>query len=238
MKKRNFVIIILILIAIVIAVIITNILLDTTGSINQGKFRVNDAVIKSTVEVEEIETQNDEEKGLESLSLNLSQKNSLVLLITKDEEIDNIYIDNIEITNPELIGTFNITDTQSIIDVSNINSKEEQVSIYTDESEGQYLVQIDMNNDNFLVNAKIPSGISSVTYDGTMLKTLNIPLSKLKFDIKFDLNIVDKLGKLNICKINLKLPNDELSENGISVTRDSLSNYIFKVKNITGILNQ
>ncbi len=229
MKKRNFVIIILILIAVVITVLITNILLDTTGSINQGKFRVNDVVIKSTVNVEELTTESEELSGFESIKLNLSQSNSLVMLVTKDEEFENAYIDNISLKNPEIMGNIIISEGESATNIIDMSQK--QVSIYPVEKDGQYLIQINIDNVNFITDANIPSGVNSVTYDGTMLRVLDIAIAKLKFELRFNINLVDKSGKINTCKIKLNLPDEQLLENGISVNREDLSNYKFSVKN-------
>ena len=236
MKKRSFVIILLILIAVVVITIITNILLDTTGSINQGKFRVNDAVIKSMINVDEIENKSEEgQNALESLSLNISQNNSLIMLIEKSEEIDKIYLDNIKLTNPEVVGAFEFSygdNEKNVFDISN-----EQVEIYKKEQEGQYLVQINFDNKNFLTNAKIPDGVNLVTYDGTILRTLDIPIAKLKFNLRFNLNIVEKTGKVNVCKIELNLPNEELLSNGIDIRREDLSGYRFKIKDNFNLFN-
>ncbi len=229
MKKRNFVIIILILIAVVITVLITNILLDTTGSINQGKFRVNDVVIKSVVNVEELTTENGEISGFDNIKLNLSQNNSLVMLVTKDEEIESAYIDNISLKNPELIGNITISEGENATNIVDISQK--QVDIYPIEKDGQYLIQINIDNINFLTDANIPSGVNSVTYDGTMLRVLDIAIAKLKFELRFNINLVDKTGKVNTCKIKLNLPDEQLLENGISVNREDLSNYRFSIKN-------
>ena len=44
-----------------------------------------------------------------------------------------------------------------------------------------------------------------------------------------DLNIYDIAGNKNTCKIKLKLPDREMYVNGISIKRDDLSNYMFKL---------
>ena len=183
-KKNNFILVISILIAICVIVLITNILLDTTGNINQGKFRVNDVVIKSVIDVEEINENTEQNNGFESMKLNLSQNNSIVMLITKNESVESMYINKISLQNPELVGQ--ITMYEGDLESStNIDVNAENVVIYPKEQDDQYLVQINIDNKDFLKDKKIPSGISSLTYDGSMLRVLDIPVSKLKFDLKY-----------------------------------------------------
>ena len=100
MKKNNvFLAIIIAAISIALVVLISTVVLDNSSKINEGNFRVNDAVINSTVDIKKKQKET-EIAELSNMVFDISQENKLSLLITKDEKINNAYIDNIRYTAP------------------------------------------------------------------------------------------------------------------------------------------
>ena len=97
-KKKIFWIVLTIVIAVITLAIIINLVLKS-DKFNEGKFRVNDAVLVSSAEVEN----RTENNGTWSISL--SQKNKLGLLITPaaKAEIDRIYLTDITVNKGSVV---------------------------------------------------------------------------------------------------------------------------------------
>lgn len=227
-KSKAISILIIVAISLLLVFLLSNILLDTKGSINQGNFRINDFVIKSTLDVEEITSSEEMSSGFESMKLNLSQRNNLSLLIANQIGISEIYIDNISISQPSSKGEVLLYQNEEKDEKISLDS--EIVTIYPEEKEGQILININVDNVDFLKDAKLPDDTNSVTFDGTMLNLLDINISDLQMNIKFNINIVDEIGKLNVCKVSLKVPDEELLNSGISIKRQDLNNYKFSIE--------
>lgn len=246
-KSKKTVIIIIILVSIALIFGISVKLLDTTGKINQGNFRVNDAVVTSTIDVEEqvISTETEvktteqtatteakpeaktEEKAenLNKLTFKLSQKNTIALLITKDVEIKEMYLDNYNVSTPSKKGVIKTNINGVVTDLQT-----PKTILVPTEKNGQYYLEIKIDNTEFATDVKIPEGTNAVTFDGTILKLLDIKLSDIAFVAKFNLNIIDVTGKKNVCEFKFKLPNETLLTEGISITREENSNYVFSLR--------
>lgn len=228
MNKKNIGVILLIaFVSIALVASVGIYLLDTTGKINQGNFRVNDLVVESKLEVKEKDVE--EVKDLSSLVFDISQNNKLTMLVAAQTEIEAMYIDNVYISNPVKVGNLYITQSNYEQKYS-IESISSQINIYPAQTEGQYKIEIGINNENCMEDVKVVSGTKSIRYDGTILSLLNTKVSDLRFDLIFDLNIIEKSGKKNVCKVKLSVPNDDLMTNGISITREDVSKFLFKVK--------
>ena len=90
MKKNNvFLAIIIAAISIALVVLISTVVLDNSSKINEGNFRINDAVVNSTVDIKEKQEET-EIAELSNMVFDISQENKLSLLITKDEKINKI----------------------------------------------------------------------------------------------------------------------------------------------------
>lgn len=231
MKRKNKALttFFIILVSICIIFCVFYIVLNNTGKINQGMFRTNDAIITSIVTVEEKQA-NQQESMISDLQLDLSQKNVLSMLVTKDSKIKEIYLDNIKTTFPSLKGKMYITQPNveqkyELIDDMN------KVNIYSQDKDNQYLIEIEIDNCDFSTDVKVPEDMQVVRFDGTLLNVTGINVEDLMFKIKFNLNIVDENDKVNVCKINMNVPGYELANSGIGVTRENLSNYVFSLKN-------
>ena len=237
-KSKALSIIIVVIVSILLVFIITKILLNNNEKINQGNFRVNDLVIESSLDVEEINEESENTNGFESMLLNLSQRNNILMLVAKQSEIKKIYIDNLSITAPTSKGDiifYQNGDSDEQIDVT-----KEQIEIYSEEKEDQILINLNIDNVDFLKNAKIPNEVNSATLDGTLIKVLNLNMKDIKLRIKYNINIIDEFGKLNVCNVDFELPDDDLKENGISIVRKKLTDYKFTVEDnfIKKILNK
>lgn len=232
MKKNNNTLLVFLIILVVVAIIacIFYILLNSKGKINQGVFRTNDVLITSLVTVEEKQEEK-EESMISDFLLDLSQKNVLSLLIPKESEIKDIYIDNIKIKYPIKMGQMYLTQpNRNDKIILNEDIKKEKVNIYTQEKEDQYLVEIEIDNMNFAKDVKVPEDTKVVRFDGTLISLIGMDVKDLMFEVSFDLNIEDKSNKLSACSIDLKLPDYELANAGIEVKRENLNDYVFFLK--------
>lgn len=227
-KNKSFSLIIAIIISIILIVIIVNVLLSSNSNINQGNFRTNDIVINSSLDVEEISSEETNTNGFESMKLNLSQRNNISFLIANQVGIKEIYMDNITVSNPKIQGDLKLYQNNARDDAVSIY--EERISIYPEEKEGQILVNLNIDNVDFLKDVKIPDGTNSITFDGTMLNMIGIKLSELQMSIRFNVNIVDENGKLNVCKFKFNVPEEDLFNSGISIKRQNLSEYNFTIE--------
>lgn len=247
-KKKKFLNIILLLISLIIVVILCIFLLDTTGKINQGYFRVNDFVISSTVSVEDKEitetptTDNTTEQSnttvqkesinnLSDLKLTASQTNEILLLIAKSNgaQAKEIYIDNIKTDYPKL--TENMYIYQSKENKINLKTDNIKLNLTKEDQDGQYLMKFNIDNVNFIKDSAIPNTeVSTVKFDGTILNVLNVNSSDVMFKITFDLNIIDSDNKLNTCKVNLNLPSKLMAANGVSIIKEDASKFPFIMK--------
>lgn len=227
-KSKAMSIIIIVVVSLLLVLLLAKLLLDGNNDINQGSFRVNDLVIESSLDVEELISQDENVSGFDSISLNLSQRNNISMLVANKADIKDIYIDNLSISTPNSKG--DVILYQNGASDEKIDISKEQIQIYQDEQEGQILINLNIDNVDFLKDAKIPSDTKSVTYDGTLIKTLNLNLNDLKIKMCYNINIVDELGKLNVCKVDLTLPDEDLKENGISIKRKKLADYKFSVE--------
>src|SRR5574344_943409 len=231
MKRNNKAMLTFLIVIVSVAIVACffYILLDNTGKINQGVFRTNDAIITSLVTVQE-KQENKEQSMISDLLLDLSQQNTLSMLITKDSTIKEMYIDNIKYNLPSKIGTMYITQPNRE-EKYELNDDLKKVNIYSEDEGNQYLVEIQVNNVDFAKDVKVPEDTKLVKFDGTLIGLTGMDVKDLMFNISFNLNIIDQNDKLNVCKINMSLPGYELANSGIGITRENLSKYVFSVKN-------
>lgn len=228
--KKSLVVLLIILISIAIIAIIGMLVLKKNTVINQGAFRVNDCIVKSTLDTDEQEKLTQETTGLADITLNLSQTNTISLLITKEADATDMYLDEIKISSPNLKGKLFLAQG-GLDEVYEVNSELNRVKITPSEQDGQYLVEVNVSNENFKNDVKVPDDVDVVTFDGTLLKLLDVKVEELEFEIKFNLNIIDVTGKKNICKVSVKVPDATLITNGIALMRLNVSDYIFQVSN-------
>ena len=197
-------------------------LLFKSDSVNEGKFRVSDAILTSSAKVENKTNLN------QKWSIDLSQNNKLSMLLVASEnaEIDSIFIDDIS-TSKDNIVIYQV-ENENKMTITEENNKMDIE--YTLDENGQILVELNILNENILKNYVIPEGTNEIVYDGRIFKTAGLGLKDIKFKISFKLIITEKTGKSNVMKVKLTLPYEELLKDGASVRRLDLSNFRFKVK--------
>ena len=147
-------------------------------------------------------------------------------------------MDNISFTKPNMQG--DIAFYQNNEKDEKISLDEKKVKLLPEEKDGQIFVSLNLDNLEFMKDVKIPDGTNAITFDGTMLKVLDVKFSDLSMKFKFNLNIVDETGKLSVCKVSLKFPEEDLINNGISITRKDTKDYVFSIEDnyIKKILNK
>lgn len=227
-KKRTILTLLIVLVSIALVVGICVYLLDTSGKINQGNFRINDAVVKSVIETTEKE-QAEGENVISNIVFDISQKNTLSLLIAKNVKMNHMYLNNFQLEKPNKSNQFYLSQASFDEKITTFDQNT-VVNIYPTEKEEQYYVELNINNDNCVQEVNVPSETKLVKFDGTILELLNIRVTDLMFRLSFDLNIVDETGKKNVCPISLAMPTEGIVTNGIDVIRQDLSNYRFKIQ--------
>ena len=220
-KKKIFWVLLTIVIAVIILIIVINLVLKK-DEINEGKFRVSDAIISSSVEL----TNKANKNGV--WSIDLSQKNKLSLLIipAAGAKIDRIYLSDIT-TNKGNI-TFSQLNNENKIKIESMPKNLELE--YTVDENNQILVELIALNENILKDWAIPSEMKQIVYDGRMVSKAGLTLKDIQFKLQFRLNILENTGKISTMKVEMLLPNEELIVNGADVRRLSLSDFRFKVK--------
>lgn len=231
MKKNNIVFkLIIFIVAALIVVFVCMYLLNNEGKINQGNFRVNDAMVKSSLDVKEEENGDENSKltSLTDIKVSANQVNTLSFLLVSDVKPTRVYIDNVEIKKANIgnVAIYNDIDEEIYSDNISIDGAD----LIPTEKDGEYLVELKINNMNIISNKNLPEGTNEVSYDGRLLKFYSMNVNDIKFDVKFKLNIIDDNGKINSSNIKLTLPNSDMVTNGISVVRLPVSNFVFSVK--------
>lgn len=173
---------------------------------------------------------NNSDMQLDHWDLNLYQFNDIAIKIdnhvsiddfTKKNTIKRLYIDNITYPklpelgtptlyykSPEDMGTAIIDDERLVeygVEYNIKTSNEDEVdepSFYTDCSNPIVLssVNLGVKEDLTFKNTK-----SAVTFDGNLLLDANILLSKIVYEINFDLHIVNNLDEEYICYVSLPI---------------------------------
>ncbi len=206
----------------VIAFQLTLKLVFETDKINEGKFRVTDAVLLSEVQlVDKTST----EKGW---CISASQYNRLTFLITpaSTAKVKKVYISDLKVKGGQDI-VFYIKDNETRLTLNRLPQTLE-VEHEIDEN-GQMKIDMIALNENILKNWVVPEHIKEIRCDGKLFETAGIPLSTVQFDLMFNLNIEEELGKVNTLEVNITLPNNRLVENGVDLLKLPTSQFKFKV---------
>ncbi len=228
MDKVKYISIIIIAIAsVVVTILVANVLLDTTGKVNQGNFRVSDVIVESSATLKEVQ---DEEKKLEKLSdiaFDVSQTNTISILIESNAEATEINIENIVITEPLLKGEMKIS--QEGHDKFDVTPELTSLPIDLEEDDGKYVITLLIDNNNVITNQSVGEDVEKIQYDASIFNALKVDVSQLKFNVSFDIVIKDTTGKIVKTNINLNIPTDETFSNGMSILRQDVTNSIFSI---------
>lgn len=226
-KVKGIAIIIVAIVSVVVTVLVANILLDTTGKVNQGNFRISDLVVRSSADVKEVQDENIELKKLSDMIFDITQTNQISILIDPNVKASSIRIENLNISDPALKGNMQIYQTKD--KKYDVTPELKSIDLDLQQEEEKYVVNLYINNNNVLTNQKVDETVETIQYDATMFKTLGIDISSLKFNVSFDLLITDESGNTVKTSISLNMPTDETVEAGMSILKQDTSNYIFTI---------
>lgn len=226
-KVKGISIIIIAIVSVIVMIFIANILLDTTGTINQGNFRVSDVIIESSASLTEVQDDKLEVKKLSDFVFDVSQTNTISILLEANTEASQIKIENLKIEEPILKGNMNIC--QKDYDKYNITPELTSIPIYLEREDGKYIIRLLLDNDKVIMDKSVDDTIEEIQYDATIFKTLNINTDDLKFKVSFDLVITDNVGKTVSTTISMNMPTDETFLKGMSILRQDASKYIFTI---------
>ena len=226
-KVKGIAIIIVAIVSVIVTVLVANILLDTTGKVNQGNFRISDVVVRSSADVKEVQDENIELKKLSDMIFDITQTNQISILIDPNVKASSIRIENLNISDPALKGNMQIYQTKD--KKYDVTPELKSIDLDLQQEEEKYVVNLYINNNNVLTNQKVDETVETIQYDATMFKTLGIDISSLKFNVSFDLLITDESENTVKTSISLNMPTDETVEAGMSILKQDTSNYIFTI---------
>lgn len=226
-KVKGIAIIIVAIVSVIVTVLVANILLDTTGKVNQGNFRISDVVVRSSADVKEVQDENIELKKLSDMIFDITQTNQISILIDPNVKASSIRIENLNISDPTLKGNMQIYQNED--KKYDVTPELKNINLDLQQEEEKYVVNLYINNNNVLTNQKVDETVETIQYDATMFKTLGIDISSLKFNVSFDLLITDESGNTVKTSISLNMPTDETVEAGMSILKQDTSNYIFTI---------
>lgn len=195
------------------------------NKINQGNFRVSDAILSSVVELEDKSDITNEWK------YDISQTNKISMLVQTigDATVKEVYLDDIKIESKNDVHIY-IEQHKYDVSYRYENLKNKKINIYAEQTkQGDYLVEFDVQNEDVISDFIIPSDIKEIRHDGTMLNIAKIPVSNIKFKIKYDLILVQDNNKVNTCKVEVELPDEKIASDGFFVKRLDSTSYTFKV---------
>ncbi len=217
-KKIFFVLVILIVSAVILVFLLK--MLFVNSKINEGRFRVSDVILTSGAEFI------DKSKETGVWAYDVWQNNTLALLInTSGADISRAYITNVQAFNS------GVEVSQKGTDISIVSGSASELELATDVSgDGDVLYEIDITNKAVLNNFEIPSDITEIKHDATIFALAGLKTDDMKFSVSFVLNIEEKNGRENTMNVSIDLPCGNIVESGVTVTRQNLENFVFKMK--------
>lgn len=227
-KEKGLIAIIVIIVSVVLTIFIAMWLLDTTGKVNQGNYRISDIIIQSGATVNEVQDNSVKIEKLSGLFFDVSQTNEITIFIEANTKIASMMLDNIKISDPVLKGQMSLA--QKDYEKYEITQDLKSLPLYLEEKDGQYKICLVINNDKVITDKNVSDDKESIPYSGEIFKLWDIPASDLAFDISFDLYITDETGTKVKTTINLKMPAEEMLESGMSILKQDASKYLFTIQ--------
>lgn len=212
----------------------------------QPIFKVNKIVLYSSASA----VDNSEGEVLQDLdisqftdiSINIDNKTK-ICDTTEENTIKQLYIDNIEVQidsekgekvlnykNPYIIGKFKMLENcgNSRIDFKVINTNQENDAANYDEptfySDCSNPITLGYINKNLIQGYAVSEQKNSVSFDGKMLKNVDIDFDDLNCKIKFQIHIVNNKNQEFVCPIVI----DNDLNNG---KKEIYQGYVLKVQN-------
>lgn len=170
--------------------------------------------------------------------------------ITSENAIEALWIDNISFGLQPELGTpslyfKNSSDfgKASVIAENKINDRLDYTVVSTNETidtstptiydSCQTPITLEFVNENIKTNAII-SDMDSLTFDGSLLAKVGVPLNSIRSSVAFHINITNGNGTTYVCPVSIQIPlegeneNDTIIESGyITKTMENLSQYQF-----------
>lgn len=226
-KVKGISIIIIAVISVIAVVFIANILLDTTGKVNQGNFRVSDVIIESSASLTEVQDKNLKVEKLSNLVFDVSQINTVSILLESNLKAKEIKIENLSITNPEQKGNMNISQKDHM--KYDITPELTSFPIYLEQEDGKYIIRLLIDNDNVITDKSVSDDFDKIKYDADIFNLIGINVSQLQFNVTFDLVITDETGQTVMTTMSLVMPTDETLTEGMSILRQDTSKFLFSI---------
>lgn len=201
--------------------------LDNTGKVNQGNFRVVDMVVTSGIDV--IDNSESELEKISDISFSLSQNNKISMLLSKSDNVDKIYIDNIKLKDPEKKGDIYISQS-SVEGKRKIEGNMDEIILNPIDKDNGSLIEININNEYFAQNLNVPDSKNELSFDGKILNDFGINIKDIEFTISFDLKIKEKNGTTNVCKLEYTFPDPRIVTQGTVIERKNLESVNFKIQ--------
>ena len=107
-KEKGLIAIIVIIVSVVLTIFIAMWLLDTTGKVNQGNYRISDIIIQSGATVTEVQDNSVKIEKLSGLFFDVSQTNEVTIFVEANTKIASMMLDNIKISDPVLKGKMSL----------------------------------------------------------------------------------------------------------------------------------
>lgn len=227
-KVKGISIIIIAVVSVIVTVLVSNILLDTTGKVNQGNFRISDVIIESTATLKEVQDKNVKIEKLSGLVFDVSQTNTISILIESNVKASKISIENLVVTDPALKGNMNIC--QKDYEKYDITPELNSIPIYLEQEDGKYIITLLIDNDNVITDKSVSDEFQEIKYDATIFNLFGIDVSQLQFNVSFDLVITDESGQTVKTTMYLKMPTDETLTEGMSILRQDATKFLFTVE--------
>ena len=226
-KVKGLSIIIVVIVSILITILIAGLLLDTTGKVNQGNYRVSDIVIESSATVTEVQDTSVKIDKLSGLVFDVSQTNEITIMVEANTKASSIMLDNINVSEPKIKGKMSLM--QKDYEKNEITPDFKSMPIRMEEEDGQYKIVLLIDNENLITDRSVSDDKEKIPYSAEILKLWDISVSDVQFDLSFDLIITDDAGTKSKTNIKLNMPTDETLEEGMSILRQDASKNVFTI---------
>ena len=226
-KVKGIAIIIIAIVSVIVTVLVANVLLDTTGKVNQGNYRISDVIVRSSADVKEVQDENVELTKLSDMIFDITLTTQISILIDPNIKANNIRIENLTVSDPILRGKMEIYQNED--KKYDITPELKSIELDLEQENEKYVLNLYINNKDVLTGQRVAENVETIQYDATMFKTLGIDISSLKFNVSFDLLITDEAGNTVKTTIALNMPTDETVEKGMSILKQDTSDYIFTI---------
>lgn len=226
-KVKGLIVIVVAVLSVVVTIIVANLLLDTTGIVNQGNYRISEVVVKSSANVREIQDDEKEIRKLSDFEMDIIQTNDISILVEANVEPEKIELQNLEITQPTLCDRMTISQNGESKYLVTPELKDLDISI--EQENEKYIINLLIDNETTCKGVSVDEAVEEIQFDAKIFDVLKVNREDLKFSVSFDLYITDKHGETSKTHIDLQMPTDETFSNGMSILKQDISKFIFTI---------